>query len=80
MNKDDQDLTEHEKVMLAYAKRRCRNFFTKQTIRGLEDGMDEMMTKELLIWRKHAEENPYSIPGVSARVIEMLDAKIAERS
>jgi hypothetical protein len=55
------------------------HLFTPNTLSELYTAMDAMGINELVKWKEHVTNHPYSLEGVSIRILEMLDEKLLER-
>jgi len=61
--------------MLIEDQRKADHLFERFQ-KDIEIGIKQMTVGELLAWREHAVNNPYCIPGVTERIIEMLNHEI----
>jgi len=55
---------------------RANHLFTPEMLYGLNKTMDEMDLAGLVKWRDHIIGNPYSLEGVTERIVKMLDERI----
>jgi hypothetical protein len=58
----------------------AKHLLSPNTISELYQAMSAMGIEELTKWREHVIGNPYSLEGVSQKIIEMLDERIADVS
>jgi hypothetical protein len=55
------------------------HLFNRMFMADLELAMAAMTVPGLERWKQHVIDNPYSLEGVSKRMIEILDGEIAKR-